>query len=102
MASIGQSRALASRMVGGGLKNLGFQQITSLNVLKTLTVPTNALIAVLQAEAQIVRFRDDGTSPTAAIGMQLLVGIPYFYTGALADIEFLEETATAKLNVTYY
>ena len=86
----------------------GFQQITVLTASTALTVPTSAVVgkarlAFIQSEAQAVRWRDDGTAPTAAIGNRILTtGDGFWYTGDLSTIRFIEETATAKLNVSYY
>lgn len=82
---------------------LGYQQITSLSAAQSLTVPTGATMAMITAEAQAVRFRDDGTSPTATVGLPLAVGLlPFQYSGNLSAIKFIEQTASAKLNVVYY
>lgn len=81
---------------------VGYEQVTGLTAAKTLTVPDKTRGAWLQAETQNVRWRDDGTSPTASVGMILVAGDdPWFYSGKLSDIEFIEATATAKLNVWY-
>ena len=83
---------------------LGFQQLTSLAAAVGLTVPEDAVAVLLTAETQPVRFRDDGTNPTAAIGHRLvpaLMGSPFLYVGDLTTIKFIEEAASAKLNVTY-
>lgn len=82
----------------------GFQQITSLAAAAALTVPEGARVAYLTAETQPVRFRDDGTAPTAAIGHRLVpanVESPFLYAGDLHAVRFIEEAASAKLNVTY-
>jgi hypothetical protein len=84
------------------LTPVGYQQITDLDPAVGLTVPAGARIAVIQAEAQAVRWRDDGTDPTAAIGMPLAVGVAFTYTGDLAEILFFEQAAGAKLNIAYY
>lgn len=82
---------------------LGYQQIASgLSAALGLTVPVGATVAVIVAEAQAVRFRDDGTNPTATVGIPLAVAQEFFYTGPLANIKFIEQTASAKLNVSYY
>lgn len=81
---------------------LGYQQITP-TVATALTVPTGATTAVFRVEAQTVRWRDDGTNPTAAVGMLMLTAdAPYVYTGPLTLIKFIETTSGAKLNVSYY
>jgi len=81
---------------------LGFQQITVLTASVGLTVPSTATYAIIQAEAQAVRWRDDGAAPTAAIGMTIAAGGELRYDGNLSTIRFIEAAATAKLNVSYY
>lgn len=81
---------------------LGYQQITSLSSSTGLTVPQDAKRALIQAESQQVRWRDDGTAPTASVGMTLDAGSTLAYTGNLAAIRLIEVSASAKLNVSYY
>jgi hypothetical protein len=81
---------------------LGYQQITSLSAAQALTVPAGATSAVITAEAQAVRYRDDGTAPTATVGLPLAAGTMLQYTGALSAIKFIEQTSGAKLNVLFY
>lgn len=89
---------------------LGYQQITSLSAAANLTVPVTdksgnkqqATFALIIAESQAVRWRDDGTAPTASVGMTLAVGVPLQYDGDLTNIKFIETAASAKLNISYY
>lgn len=92
---------------------LGYRQVTALSVVKTLAdgaaitgsppaIPPLSRFAVIQAEGQAVRWTDDGTAPEAGKGMRLLVGVDLIYDGDPAALKFLEETAGAKLNVSYY
>ncbi len=85
-----------------GYTPVGYQQITSLASATPLTVPVNAVFANIQVEAQNVRWRDDGSSPTTSVGMQLTIGSYFWYTGDLTKIKFIEVVAGAKLNVSYY
>jgi hypothetical protein len=89
-----------------GLKSttvcLGYQQITSLSASAALTVPSGATLALIVPETQNVRWRDDGTAPTASVGMPIFVGASLSYDGDLNRIRFIEETASAKLNISYY
>lgn len=86
----------------------GYQQITTLSSATALTIPTTlcaantVTFAVITAEAQAVRYRDDGTAPSATVGQPLAVGVALEYAGALSRIKFFEQTSGAKLNVTYY
>lgn len=93
--------AAAQQANGLTFAPLGYQQITP-TVSTLLTVPDGATRAVIVAEAQAVRWRDDGTAPTAAVGMPLAVGVTLEYSGTLRAIRFIEQTSAAKLNVSYY
>jgi hypothetical protein len=89
-----------------GLKSttvcLGYQQITSLSSAAGLTVPQGATLALIVPETQNVRWRDDGTDPTASVGMPIFVGASLSYDGDFNRIKFIEMTASAKLNISYY
>lgn len=82
---------------------LGYQQITSLAAVQTLAVPSGATAALIMSEIASVRYRDDGTKPTATVGMLLNAGgSPLLYAGNLAAIAFIQVSAAAILNVLYY
>jgi len=89
---------------------LGYQQITTLSAAVGLTVPNKDLnglscrptMALITPETQGVRWRDDGVAPTAAVGMPLAAGVTLQYDGDLTKIQFIEQAASAKLNITYY
>jgi len=90
---------------------LGYQQITSLSSAQSLTVPqfdpvtglnVKPTIALITPETQGVRWRDDGTAPTASVGMPLAAGVTLQYDGDLSKIRFIEQSASAKLNISYY
>jgi hypothetical protein len=81
---------------------LGYQRISGLSASTALTVPAGATLALIVAESQNVRWRDDGTAPTASIGMPLAIGVSLSYDGDLKAIRFIEVLASANLNVSYY
>jgi hypothetical protein len=89
---------------------LGYQRIASLSASTALTVPTvdsNGLnvkptLALIVAEAQAVRWRDDGVAPTASVGMPLAAGVTLQYDGDLSRIRFIEQVGGAILNISYY
>lgn len=83
-------------------KPVGYEQITSLSAAAALTPPSTAVWALIIPESQAVRWRDDGVNPTASVGMTLTVGQPLEFTGSLSAVRFIEQTASAKLNVSYY
>ncbi len=84
------------------MKPLGHQHITSLSSAAALTVPAGAQRALIVCTGQNVRFRDDGTSPTTTVGIQLATGSPFWYLGDLSAVKFIEEQASAVLEVSYY
>tara|TARA_R110000868_G_scaffold102083_5_gene281054 strand:+ start:802 stop:984 length:183 start_codon:yes stop_codon:yes gene_type:complete len=59
-------------------------------------------MALIVCETQAVRWRDDGTAPSATVGMPLAVGVAMNYDGDLNKIRFFEQVASAKINVSYY
>lgn len=89
---------------------LGYEQITDLDNAVNLTVPDKDLnglsckprIAIIVAEGQAVRWRDDGVAPTATVGMPLATGVTLQYDGDITEIQFIEQTPGATLNITYY
>lgn len=87
-------------------KSVGYEQITGLSAVKTLTVPSyegiKARKALIQAETQSVRVRNDGTDPTAAVGLILTANTIFEFAGDLESLEFIETAASAKLNVLYF
>lgn len=82
---------------------LGYTQLTTLSSAVGLgTIPANARRALIQPEAQAVRWRDDGTNPTGTVGMSLAAGDVLDYNGNLSAIKFIEAAASAKLNISFY
>jgi hypothetical protein len=90
---------------------MGYQQISTLSSAQSLTVPeTNPVtglkvmptIALITPETNGVRWRDDGVAPTASVGMPLAAGVSLQYDGDLKKIQFIEQTASAKINISYY
>lgn len=84
----------------------GFNQITSLATSRGLgygldddAIPNGAIFALIQAEGDL-RWRDDGTDPTASVGMLIPDGQSIWYTGNLAEIEIIGDGSTA--NISFY
>lgn len=85
----------------------GYQQITNLSAATKLTIPAACggapVLAAIKAEAQAVRYRDDGTAPTASVGMPLAIDEPGLeYQGTISAIQFIEQTSGATLDVLFY
>jgi hypothetical protein len=81
----------------------GYDQVTATGAAFALpAVPAAADSAVVQAEAQALRWRDDGTAPTATVGMLIPAGTSQTFQGDLSTLRFIAATAGAILNVSYY
>lgn len=81
----------------------GYQQIVGIVTSTALTVPTLTRFCIIQCTSQNVRWTDDGvTTPTATVGMRLQVGETFLYNGSFSNIRFIQEAATATLNISYY
>lgn len=89
-------------VLAGKYRPLGYQQLTVSSTAVTLTVPEGARLALISCEDDAVRWRDDGTNPTAAVGMGLTSGKELSYSGNLAAITFIRQTTDAELNISYY
>lgn len=92
---------------GQPLVPLGYCQLTSIDTAAKLSacaggIPAGATSALIVAEAQAIRWRDDGTNPTASVGMTAAVGAPFYYSGTLSAFAVISATSGAKLDVSFY
>lgn len=82
---------------------LGYKQIAVAATAAGLTVPAGATLAMIKAETADVRWRDDGTAPTAAVGFPLGASDPVLaYSGSLSAIQFIAQSGSPVLNVAFY
>jgi hypothetical protein len=81
---------------------LGYQQVPATAALTALTVSSTATFAVITTEGNAARWRDDGTNPTATVGMPLNSGVPTQFSGDLAALRFIAQSGTTTYNVSYY
>lgn len=83
---------------------LGYQQLTLSSSAQALTVPAGATVAVFRVETANARWRDDGTLPTTSAGFPLLSTdtVPFEYAGTLSALEFIAQSGSPVLDVTYY
>jgi hypothetical protein len=70
--------------------------------LTTVGPPNGGNFVMMQAEAQSIRWRDDGGTPTTTSGMLLLAVSPQGYTGTMSAIRFIDATAGGLLNASFY
>lgn len=85
---------------------MGYEQVTAgFAAAQNLpSVPDGAALAIIQPVGGAIRFRDDGTAPTAAIGMKVSDGDSIQYPGSLTALEFIGDGggAATEVNITYY
>lgn len=80
---------------------VAYAQLTSLS--SATGVPfQNARVALIQCLGQNVRWRDDGPDPTTSVGMRLHAGETLQYNGDIRTVKFIEETAGAEINISFY
>lgn len=96
----GGGNSLTDQMSGG--VPLGYVQMTDLADAHALEPPVGATYAIMQAEGQAFRWRDDGPDPTPAVGMRLEATGELRYDGDLSLFRVVGETAGAILNISYY
>ncbi len=96
-------------IIGGGAVPLGYQQISAatLATATALTIPAGAMVAMVSVDTAGVRWRDDGTAPTAAIGMALIgtatASPTLAFAGAsMSAVKFILISGSPVLNVSYY
>jgi hypothetical protein len=96
-------------VITGIRRPMGYQQITAgtLAAATGLTIPGpppgNVCGYVLvQANGGTVRWRDDGTDPTPAVGMVIGNGGELTYCGDFTKIKFILSTLTPTLDVSFY
>lgn len=85
-----------------GIGALGYFQFTVATASHLPSIPASAREAFVVCTTQTVNWRDDGVAPTASVGMPLPPLQAFPYTGDLAAIQFIQTTATASCNVSYY
>jgi hypothetical protein len=84
------------------MRILGYQQITSLSAATALTIPAGTGKVILRPATQAVRFRSDGTNPTASVGFPIPVGEKFeLEISSLPAFRVIEQTASATLEVLY-
>jgi len=90
---------------------MGYQQIVGAAASTGLTVPSvdpvtglaaKPIQAVIICEGAGIRWRDDGTAPTASVGMPIAVGTVFVYDGDLNRLRMIQQAATSTINIGYY
>lgn len=86
----------------------GFEQLTISTVAIPLaSIPANANKAVIVVEDATLRYRDDGTDPTATVGLRMFVGgiIVLNSRQSLTKFRVIRDTSAStdsEINILYY
>lgn len=104
-AGIGPSEAV----VTGIRKPLGYSQILNATLAASTGIVMPALpagsvvgFAIIQCQAGTVRWRDDGTAPTAAVGMSIASGGELDYAGDFSALRFISSSGAPILDISLY
>jgi len=82
---------------------LGHQQRATLTSAIGLTIPAGTAKVLLTVTGQPVRWRGDGTNPTATVGSVIPVGVPLMLEiSQLEALRFIETAATAVLDAVFF
>jgi hypothetical protein len=93
--------------IGGQYTSLGYCQLTSLGSAVGLStcsggIPTGSLFVELCSETVALRYRDDGTPPTASVGMPINASMCFQYAGPLANFSVIQAASSGILDVSFY
>lgn len=92
-----------------GFHTAGYCQITSLGsaaALVTASCSTGLVppvsVAVICVSGAGIRYRDDGTNPTATVGIPVGAGVCFSYTGNLSAMAIIQQSAGAIVDAAFY
>jgi hypothetical protein len=101
--------APARAQVTGSLRAvpLGYCQLAAISVATALSacsggIPAGATAMAFQVTTTSARYRDDGTNPTAALGLPVATGITVFYAGTLSKFAIIPTAATSTIDILFY
>jgi hypothetical protein len=93
---------------------LGYAQLTSIDsstLVSSATfgsataagIPAGTALLLIQPQSQAIRWRDDGTAPTATVGYPLAAGAELQYTGqGMQNLRVISQVAGAAINIVAY
>lgn len=96
--------------VSGSYQAIGYCQMTSLATAKAVatancttgSVPANVKVTEICVSTQAVRYRDDGGTPTASIGIPVPAGNCFQYAGPIAALVIIQQSASASVDLSFY
>ena len=103
--------AVAPATKQGSLTPLGFCQLSVTTAAQTSScsggIPSGATWALICNEGAAARYRDDGTAPTASVGMPLSTGSPgapvcINYFAKFSALQWIAQSGTSVLDISFY
>ena len=94
--------------------SLGYAQLTSIDASTLVSsatfgsapaagIPVGTARILITPQSQAIRWRDDGTAPTATVGYPLPAGAELRYTGkGLANLRVISQVVGAAVNMIAY
>lgn len=86
---------------------LGYCQLTATGTAALIStcsggVPARTVWAVLCVETANIRWRDDGTNPTASVGMPATAGQCIYYSGTMSAFAIISQSGSPVVNISFY
>lgn len=108
LLSLGLAQAQAQQQVRPApIIPAGYCQLTPLASATLLSscaigIPAGAEVALIVVSTANIRYRDDGTAPTASVGAPVLQGQNISYQGDLRKIQFIAQSGSPVLDIVFY
>lgn len=104
------AQSLGDRVIDGARVDAGYEQLAVTGATPPAKCPAaltgetyGATAALIIVETNAVRWRADGTAPTAAVGNPINAGDPpFFYVGDPSKLVFIAQSGSAVVNLNYY
>ncbi len=99
------------RVIDGSRRPLGYVQIANAGLQSAvgITLPTlpaagamEVLFAIIQSNGGTIRWTDDGTTPTASVGMLIPSGGELLYSGEISKLQLIAGTGTPLADIALY
>jgi hypothetical protein len=92
----------ACAQVAGHSSSGPTQSITLTGTATGLTVPAGTTLATICVETAAARYRDDGTAPTASVGLPLAAGACMTYSGPFSALQLIAQSGSPVATIAYY
>lgn len=91
--------------VPGGVTALGYCQLSVTTAVGLSTcaggIPAGSIFAYITPETAAIRWRDDGSAPTATVGYPVSAGSQLQYGGPLTAIQVIAQSGTSTVDVYF-